>query len=789
MMRARARDAADTRPALPMPAADEPDALTVSVRTLCEFSARRGDLDRRFSAAPTGLEGIAGHSRVASQRPPSYQRELRLEGRYGRMLVRGRADGFDPSANRLEEIKTHRRGDSPAPDSLFAVHRAQAMVYGWLLCETRGMAELEVALVHYDIAADRESIFAERHSAAALKQFFEDLCQRFLSWATAQAEHRRERDRMLADLTFPHGGFRGGQRALSEAVYRAHLTGRCLLAQAPTGLGKTLGTLFPALKAMPSQRIDKLYYLCARTPGRQLALDALSRLCRGSTTSAASIAAAPLRVLELVARDKACEHPDKACHGDSCPLAAGFHDRLPQARESAAKARWLDRRAVREIALRSRICPYYLAQEMVRWSDVVVGDYNHFFDLGAALHGLVEPEGWRVSLLVDEAHNLIDRARAMYTAELRLSDPQALEKDAPPPLRRALRAVRREWPALDPESDCAYRVLDRLPDDFRSALRTLAATLADWFAERRGEDHPRLLAWYFELLRFQNIAELHGPHSICDLAQRERPDDAGHGVTRDVVVCLRNIIPAPLLKARWNAVHTATLFSATLSPAGHYLEMLGLPETTAVVDLPPPPDFGQLAVRIVRQVSTRYRDRERSLDALVAVIEGRYRECPGNYLAFFSSFDYLQRALERLSQRHPDIACWAQSARMTEAQREAFLARFTPESRGVGFAVLGGAFGEGVDLPGPRLIGAFVATLGLPQTNPVNEQFRQRIDASLGLGYENTYLYPGIRKVIQAAGRIVRTPNDRGVVYLIDDRYRRPEVLSLLPKWWQLVEG
>lgn len=772
-----------------MPAADEPDALTVSVRALCEFSARRGDLDRRFSAAPTGLEGIAGHSRVASRRPPGYQREIRLEGRYGRMLVRGRADGFDPSANRLEEIKTHRRGESPAPDSLFAVHRAQAMAYGWLLCETRGLAELDVALVYYDIATDRERVFAERHSAASLKQFFDGLCQRFLAWATAQAAHRRERDRMLADLAFPHGGFRSGQRALAEAVYRAHLTGRCLLAQAPTGIGKTLGTLFPALKAMAGQRIDKLYYLCARTPGRRLALDALSRLCRESSTAAASPEPAPLRVLELVARDKACEHPDKACHGDSCPLAAGFHDRLPQARESAAKARWLDRGAVREIALRSRICPYYLAQEMIRWSDVVVGDYNHFFDLGATLHGPVEPEGWRVSLLVDEAHNLIDRARAMYTAGLRLSDASTLEKEAPPPLRRALRAVQRQWPAPASDGDRGYQVLDRLPDDFLSALRTLASALADWFAEQRGEDRPRLLAWYFELLHFQNLAELQGPHSICDLTQLERPGDAGLGRPPDVVVCLRNVIPAPLLKDRWNTVRTATLFSATLSPAGHYLEMLGLPDATAVVDLPPPPGFGQLAVRVVRQVSTRYRDRERTLDALVAVIEARYRECPGNYLAFFSSFDYLQRAFERLSQHHPDIACWAQTARMTEPEREAFLARFTPESRGVGFAVLGGAFGEGVDLPGQRLIGAFVTTLGLPQTNPVNEQFRQRIGASLGLGYEHTYLYPGIRKVIQAAGRIVRTPDDRGVVYLIDDRYRRPEVLRLLPKWWRFADA
>ncbi len=757
-----------------MPAPADPALLSVSARTLCEFAARRGDLDMRFGGAPTALEGIAGHLLVGSRRSPGYERELRLEGRFDALLVRGRADGYDPVANRLEEIKTHRRGDAPVPADQLALHRAQANVYGWLLCSSRGLSELDVALVYFDIGSQRETVLAERHSAEALKAVFEELCQRFLYWARDQVRHRAERDAALRALGFPHTEFRDGQRLLAESVYRATVSRRCLLVQAPTGIGKTIGTLFAALKATPGQQVDKLFYLTAKTPGRQLALDALERI-------RAHADGTPLRVTELVARDKACEHPDKACHGESCPLAAGFHDRLPQARRVAAEAQWLDRRALREIASSHRICPYWLGQEMVRWSDVVVGDYNHFFDRGAMLHGLCVQEGWRAGLLVDEAHNLVDRARAMYTAELSMSELKAVRKTAPASVRRSIGALQRAWPAMAPSPGDVYSVLERPPADFDAALARVTAALGEHFGEHPGDETPELLAWYFALLRFQGVAELHGPHSICDL----RLDEGA----REPTICIRNVVPAPLLQARWAAAHSATLFSATLSPSAHYVDLLGLPESTAFVDVPSPFRCGQLTARVVRNVSTRFRHRERSLDSVVSVMAGQYRERPGNYLAFFGSFDYLQRAAARLNELHPGIATWTQSRRMPEAQRDEFLARFRVDSQGIGFAVLGGAFAEGIDLPGARLIGAFVATLGLPQVNEVNEQFRRRIDASLGHGYEHTYLYPGLRKVVQAAGRVVRTPEDRGTVFLIDDRYARSEVRRLLPGWWSFCDG
>ncbi|MFZ3285496.1 MAG: ATP-dependent DNA helicase, partial [Telluria sp.] len=237
------------------------------------------------------------------------------------------------------------------------------------------------------------------------------------------------------------------------------------------------------------------------------------------------------------------------------------------------------------------------------------------------------------------------------------------------------------------------------------------------------------------------------------------------------------------------AAHSATLFSATLSPMDHTIHLLGLPADVARLDVPSPFDPAQLQVRITPHIPTRYQDRAESLDAVVAVMAEQFQAKPGNYLAFFSSFDYLQQVLARFAAVHPDIAAWSQSRGMAELDRSAFVARFTEHSQGIGFAVLGGAFGEGIDLPGQRLIGAFIATLGLPQVNPLNEQLRARLQLQHGRGYDHAYLFPGLQKVVQAAGRVIRGPDDRGVVVLMDDRFGRPEVRGLLPPWWRIERG
>jgi len=602
--------------------------VKVAVRTLCEFAAREGDLDFRYTPAPSAEEGMAGHQALQGKRGYGYKSEYSLTGECMGLELYGRADVYNPHSGLLEEIKTHRGDVSRIRPHQRALHRAQLRAYGALLCRQEKRKTLKLALVYFDIGKKRETSVAETARAGELWQEVEALCDRYRLWAEQEAHHREQRDIRLAGLRFPFPQFRPRQRQLAETVYKNTVKGGTLLLEAPTGLGKTLGTLFPALMAMPAAEHDRLYYLTCRNTARQLAVDAVERL--RAAQEAPQIW--PLRTLELVAKADACEHPDKACHGDSCLLAKGFFDRLPDARAEAAQAgTTLTQEVLAKIAAGHNICPYFLAQEMARWCDLVIGDVNRMFDQSALLHGLTRQNNWKTALLIDEAHNLVDRGRGMYSVQLDQQRLLRIRKTAPKALKPHLDRTARAW----------------------------------------------------------------------------------QGVIRD---------------------HA---------------------------------DAGTAPV-----------------ETIATLIAQQYRERPGHYLAFFSSFKYLNEINAALGSLAPDVPQRSQHPGMSPQQRRNFLAGFREESGSVAFAVLGGVFSEGIDLPGDQLIGAFVATLGLPPFDAWHEILKHRLQQRFGSGYEYTYLIPGLQKVAQAAGRVIRTPEDQGVIWLIDDRFLQPQIRGLLPGWW-----
>ena len=747
------------------------EPFVIAVRELCEFAAKTGDLDLRFTPSPTAQEGIAGHKTVAARRGASHRSEVWLTGRHENLLVKGRADGFDESERLLEEVKTFRGDLAKMPSNKRALHWAQAKVYAWLLCEKLQLSTLRVRLVYFDISSEQETALEETHSANELKQEFQALCSRFTAWAQQELKHRARRDVGLTGLAFMHRDFRTGQRALAENTFKAIKRGRCLMAQADTGIGKTVGTIFPALKSMPLEKLDKVFFLTAKASGQVAPLEAVSQLF-------ASTPAPYLRTLQLVARDKACERPDSACHGESCDLARGFYDRLPIARQKIVDGGTFGGEQVRAVALAHDVCPYYLTQELVRWADMVVADYNYYFDNSALLFAMTAANEWRVAVLVDEAHNLVERGRSMYTKELSRSSLRAAAAVAPRALAKPIRKLGRAWSQVTKPQVEPYAASEAVPPKLTTALNEVVAAIGDELAQTPDGFNGPVLDLYFDALQFTRLAETFDVHSLFDVSVST---DA-----RDSSICIRNVVPAPFLAPRFAAARATVLFSATLSPQRYYANTLGLPADSAWLVTDPPFSASQLAVHIVDNISTRYPDRERSLAPIANLIGGQFRRTPGNYIAFFSSYEYLERVADVVASKYPHIETWRQTRRMSEKDKEQFLARFAPDECGVGFAVLGGSFSEGVDLPGERLVGAFVATLGLPQFNAVNEQLRRKLQAAFGAGYDYAYLFPGVRKVVQAAGRVVRTTTDVGTVHLIDDRFGRPEVQGLLPRWWAL---
>ena len=748
----------------------------ISVRTLCELTAKKGSLDQRFTPSPSALEGMMGHQTVTSRRDYSYRTEVSLTGEFQNIYVRGRADGYDPDLNQLEEIKTYKGHLDRMPHNHRQLHWAQAKIYGYLMCEERELVNIKIGLIYYNVTSKDETPFIEEFTANELRIFFEHHCELLQAWAEQELSHRASRNSQLRDINFPHPEFRTGQRKLAESVYKTAKLERALMVQATTGIGKTLGTLFPLLKAMPETKLDKIFFLTAKSSGRELGLNAI-RIIKKSNPKL------HLRTLELTSRQKTCEYPDKSCHGESCPLANGFYDRLPTARLEALDQNMMDKQTIRTVAIKHQVCPYYLAQDLANWSDAVVGDYNYYFDLYAMLYAGTVINEWKVSVLVDEAHNMIERARKMYSADLSYGYFNEMQSKAPKSLKGVLEKLSACWVSINRNQNQAYEVYNHIPEDFELHLQRALTKITDYLAEHPTHNEASLLNFYFDALQFSTLAESFGSHSLFDITK----SDKNVGLfQQETVLSIRNVIPAVFLNKRFEAASSSTLFSATLSPPSFYNDLLGLPDKTPFLDVESPFNAAQLSVNISKHISSRYQDRTRSLKPIVEVMRKQYFDKPGNYILFLSSFDYLNDVKSIFQELHPNIPIRTQLRVMTEKEKVQFINDFAPSSQGIAFAVLGGSFGEAIDLPGDRLIGAFIATLGLPQINQVNEQMRLRMDEIFGLGYEYTYLYPGIQKVVQAAGRVIRTTEDTGVVYLMDNRYSYNKIKKLLPNWWGL---
>lgn len=746
--------------------------INVGIRTLIAFAARQGDLSQGFTPGPTAVEGSERHRAVQASRESGYAAEQRITGACGGLVLSGRIDGVGPGGNYLEEIKTHRGRPPSAESSKHQLQRSQLRAYGALYCKSHALGQIRLRLTYVDVTSGRETLIEELAPADALWAELEALCARYRGWAEAQQRHREARDAFLSALRFPLPRFRRGQRELAETVYITGKRGLTLLAQAPTGIGKTLGTLFPALRVLPEAGLDRLYYLTTRNTHKSLAVEALSLLAGEQ---------AALRVLQLASKEAMCEHPDSACEGASCPLARGFYDRLAAARSRCAEQVMLDLPRLRQIAADHCLCPYYLGQEMARWADIVIADVSLYFDQQALLYALAREHDWRVSLLVDEAHNLIERARGMYSVSLSQAHCLALQKDCPSALRTPLDRLVRAWRCLlkaHLDGGGQVRYLHALPGELDGALRKLVPAIVDHLSENAGS--AALQTLLFDAIAFLRLGEQFGEHSLCSLS-----GEAGRG---RAVLSIHNLLPADFLQPRFEAAASCCLFSATLQPFHYYVDQFGLTMHPQLLlrEFDSPFDPGQVALRLVTHISTRLGDRASSAPQIAARVVDQYRRRPGNYIVYTSSFAYQQQVVDAFIRLAADIPLMQQTPRMSEKERESFVAVLADSRETVAFAVLGGIFSEGIDLPGERLVGVFVVTLSLPPFDGFHRELERVNQRRFGQGYEYTYLYPGLRRVVQAAGRLIRTPADTGVIELIDARFSRDAVRRWLPRWWRL---
>ncbi|HIR35073.1 MAG TPA: ATP-dependent DNA helicase [Candidatus Faecimorpha stercoravium] len=769
---------------------EEEKRHTVSVRQMVEFICRAGDLSSgRFGdSLQRALEGTRVHQKLQKKRSGAYESEVPLKIQEvlsdGLTLqVEGRADGIEEYPEQdvpacIEEIKSTYAPADRLSFSFEPTHRGQLLCYGYMLCKLRSWERVRLRLTYYQMEAEEEHAFEEEWEFPALESFFHEILEEYAKWIRWQDAHLAERKESLQALAFPFPQYREGQRTMAAYIYRTIREEGGLFLQAPTGIGKTISALFPALKAMGQGLTSKIFYLTAKTATALSAQEALSKI---------EAQRPELLTVSLTAKDKICPFPESHCNPAECAYAKGHYDRVRDAVFTAIeKEKRMDRQRIQEYAKQFMVCPFELELDISTWSDVIIGDYNYAFDPTVSLKRFFQEGKSDYTLLVDEAHNLPDRAQRMFSAEVRIQDLEKLQRfftGRPPSYQRRLRRRLGEilaWLTKRRESlrDGEMMTETAPSEEFCQLLQDLNLRLSEYLEEGEGEEWMEL---YFSLAFFLKMQEEYDDSSVTYLERREE----------DLIYHIFCIHPAKKLEATYQKVRAVILFSATLLPVEYYKELLGGNDPERPMEaiyLPSPFDPSHKKVLIETGIRTDYQNRGQTVGAVAAAIYRATQAKAGNYLVFFPSYSYLQQTAEFFQDAYPQIPLWVQEPGMGEEEREAYLGHFQEEEPwGIGFAVLGGMFSEGIDLRGRRLIGSIIVSVGLPQIGMERDLIRDYMDRLHGRGFDYAYRYPGLNKVFQAAGRVIRTEEDRGVILLIDHRYQEPRYIRNFPADWEPV--
>lgn len=749
--------------------------VSISVRTLVEYAYLSGSIDSRFRSQSSLLEGTRIHQKIQKTYQEGDQKEVYLctEVHFEELLFKidGRCDGLllDDGEVTIDEIKSISIAFDQMEQDGYSVHWAQAKMYAYMYLQDNPIQEISVQLTYVHVETEDKKIFKNRFTYEELEGFVYDVVKRYAPYAKLQHEHRSKRNETAKRLEFPFPSYRAGQRKLAGAVYKSIADGKNLFAQAPTGIGKTMSTIFPAVKAIGEGLLDRIFYLTAKTITRTTAEEAFARMRSCGLC---------LNAVTVTAKDKVCFKEETKCQKEYCEFADGYYDRINGAvLDILANESAMTREVIVAYARKHTVCPFEFSIDLAYAVDAVICDYNYVFDPQVSLKRLMEEKKRASALLVDEAHNLVDRGREMFSASLEKEMFLQLKKDfkgVSKAVYDAASGLNSWFISFKKEHAEKYEfVLKSLDEGLTEGLKQFSQE-----AERllQSGPFPQLLDAYFQVQSFLKINELLDEHYVV-YAEKHR---------NDVTIKLFCIDPSKLLTQMGKGYRSKIFFSATLSPLSYYYDILGGGAEDYAMTIPSPFSKEQMDV-MIKPISTRYRDRERTKEGIVSLVKALIDNRPGNYLMFFPSYQYLSAVYDAFKTISPETNTLVQAAGMTEREREDFLAAFQPNRPGtlLGFAVLGGIFSEGVDLIGDRLNGVVVVGVGLPQLcferNLIKDHFYQKEKN----GYHYAYVYPGMNKVLQAGGRLIRSETDRGTIVLVDDRFLQPPYLSLLPQEWQ----
>lgn len=761
------------------------EVVRISVRNLVEFILREGDIDNRRAAGADKEQmqlGAKIHRKIQRQMGADYHAEVSLKLNVPcegfTLCLEGRADGIIKREDEtvIDEIKGVLRElkyiEEPVP-----VHLAQAKCYAYIYAVQNDLEEIRVQMTYCQMETEEIKRFSQTFSTEELKGWIQSVIKAYEKWAKFQIEWREISRESIRQIQFPYA-YREGQKELAMSVYRTILRKKKLFIQAPTGIGKTMATVFPAVKAIGEGLGDKLFYLTAKTITRTVAEQAFQTLKQQNLRC---------KVITLTAKEKICFCEETVCNPEACPYAKGHYDRVNDAVFDLLTATDdMSRANIEAYARKYEVCPFEMSLDVALWVDAVICDYNYVFDPNAHLKRFFSEGGKEEYLfLIDEAHNLVERAREMYSA--------ALYKEEFLAAKKLVKGIDRKLTRKLEICNQQFLVLKRACETYREytsvghiavSLMNLMSELERFLEETEAEEvREQILEFYFHVRAFLNIYDILDEHYVIYTELGE--DDS-------FLLKLFCVNPAVNLQEYLSRGNSTIFFSATMLPIRYYKKLLSVKKEDYAIYAASPFQKEHRKLFVGRDVSTKYTKRTGQMyERFASYIAAALRAKKGNYIAFFPSYRFLEEVYERFKQYETeDVICIVQEQSMDEEKREAFLKAFDEERTEslIGFCVMGGIFSEGIDLTEERLIGTFLVGTGLPQVCNEREILKQYFDRHGETGFSYAYLYPGMNKVLQAAGRVIRTAADRGVILLLDERFLERQYQEVFPREWDDYE-
>ena len=757
--------------------------VRISVRSFVEFLLRSGDFDgRRGGWAERGAmqAGARIHRKIQKSRGSSYRAEVPLKWEHDypvcRLLLEGRADGIyeKDGLTVIEEIKgTY--GEIGVLDEPVPVHLAQARCYAYMYMESEHCDRAGICMTYVQMETEETQQFFLKEERENLRNWFTDLLDRYQRWAEFRVCWKKQRNLSIHGLPFPFS-YRQGQKELVSDIYRTILRKKQVFVQAPTGVGKTISTVYPAVISMGEGLSDRIFYLTAKTVARTVAEEAFLLLAQSGLRC---------KCLTLTAKEKICPTEDMRCDPRSCPYAAGHYDRVNDVLyDTLTRNDFLLRETVRLEAENGKVCPYELQADLTRFADAIIGDYNYVFDPTARLRHFFGEGQARTDavFLIDEAHNLVDRGREMFSADLTrgefLSMRRELKGRKEPAVRkldRILRTCSGWFSDLRKELEVSDGMISA--SGVIPPLLTLTGVLEDLLQELQEENlREQMLAFYFRICSFLQIYELSDEKYVTYGYPTGR---------RDCYLKLFCVNPSTNLQKVLDRGRSTVFFSATLIPVKYYRDLLSGREDDYAISVPSPFPAENRKILIGRDVSTKYERRTQEEYARIAsYISAAVSVKEGRYMVYFPSYQMLQSVAEIYEEmKSQDETLLLQDRDMREEEKEAFLRAFLTGREGTltGFCVMGGSFAEGIDLQGEALMGAVVVGTGIPQIGRERELLKEYYGKD---GFSYAYRVPGMNRVLQAGGRVIRTVADTGWILLLDERFLKGEYRSCFPPSW-----